>query len=150
MCNACSGFYYVIGQHSRRRHCSFYMSKRMGVFLQDIIHVTVNERWDFYNAYRSKREYLSVRHTANRLFCILDTYIYDVNISYHAKQLVWVEGFLLPILEKELGLTCYIHDRDHIPGVPSVRNIASKTPRYEFLTKCVAKNFVNFQQGRTC
>ena len=44
-------------------------------------------------------------------------YLFDVAIFCHENQLDWVEEFLLPLLEVELKLRCFLLERDKPAGV---------------------------------
>ncbi|XP_039267020.2 uncharacterized protein LOC120342310 [Styela clava] len=72
-----------------------------------------------------------------------EQYRYDVNISCHKNQQVWVEQFLLPILEEELGLCCYLHDRDSLPGVTTVKNIAASVKESRVTIICFSKDYIS-------
>lgn len=70
------------------------------------------------------------------------SYRYDVNISYHSNQRDWVENLLIPILENELELKCYIHARDSLPGVSTVKNIAAAVEESRVTILCFSKDYL--------
>ena len=66
---------------------------------------------------------------------------YDAFIVFSSHDSAFVDNTLVPLIEEDFKLTCCIHHRDFILGVPFVQNMANSVSQSRKIIAVVSKHF---------